>query len=97
MVTAADGRALYLSRSTIPYDRDGTGATYWKHLGLYAYRHAALMRFGTLAPSPLEQTERLEQLRLLENGLAMYVEAVETDTGPRLVDNFERKRGSWRK
>ena len=80
VVTAADGRALYFSRSTIPYDRDGTGATYWKHLGLYAYQHAALMRFGTLAPSPLEQTERLEQLRLLENGLAMYVEAVETDT-----------------
>ena len=80
VVSATDGRALYFSRATIPYDRDGTGAVYWKHLGLYAYRHAALIRFGTLEPSLLEQTERLEQLRLLENGLALYVEAVEMDT-----------------
>lgn len=81
VVHATDGRALYFSRATIPYDRDGAGkATYWKHLGLYAYRRDALLRFGTLAASPLEQTERLEQLRLLENGLALYVEAVEFDT-----------------
>ncbi len=81
VVNATDGRALYFSRSTIPYDRDGAGkASYWKHLGLYAYRRDALLRFGTLAPSPLEQTERLEQLRLLENGLALYVEAVDFDT-----------------
>jgi 3-deoxy-manno-octulosonate cytidylyltransferase (CMP-KDO synthetase) len=74
VVTAADGRALYFSRATIPYDRDSTGEIpYYKHLGLYAYRHAALQRFASLAPSPLEQTERLEQLRLLENGLALYV------------------------
>lgn len=81
VVNATDGRALYFSRATIPYDRDGQGtATYWKHLGLYAYRREALLRFGTLAASPLEQAERLEQLRLLENGLALYVEAVEFDT-----------------
>lgn len=80
VVCAADGRALYFSRATIPYDRDGLGAAYWKHLGLYAYRREALLRFGTLQPSPLEQTERLEQLRLLENGLSLYVEAVEIDT-----------------
>jgi 3-deoxy-manno-octulosonate cytidylyltransferase (CMP-KDO synthetase) len=81
VVNATDGRALYFSRATIPYDRDGSGhATYWKHLGLYAYRREALLRFGTLQASPLEQTERLEQLRLLENGLALYVEAVEFDT-----------------
>ena len=81
VVSATDGRALYFSRATIPYDREGTGAaTYWKHLGLYAYRREALLRFGTLQPSPLEQTERLEQLRLLENGLALYVEAVDFDT-----------------
>ena len=80
VVNATDGRALYFSRATIPYDRDGTGnATYWKHLGLYAYRREALLRFGTLQASPLEQTERLEQLRLLENGLALYVEAVDFD------------------
>ena len=80
VVNATDGRALYFSRATIPYDRDGNGATYWKHLGLYAYRRQALLRFGTLQVSPLEQTERLEQLRLLENGFALYVEAVDFDT-----------------
>ena len=52
----------------------------WKHLGLYAYRRAALERFASLAQGELEQTERLEQLRLLENGLALYVAATEHDT-----------------
>jgi 3-deoxy-manno-octulosonate cytidylyltransferase (CMP-KDO synthetase) len=80
VVTALDGRALYFSRATIPYDRDTTGATYWKHLGLYAYRKAALDRFATLIPSPLEITERLEQLRFLENNISLYVEATPHDT-----------------
>jgi 3-deoxy-manno-octulosonate cytidylyltransferase (CMP-KDO synthetase) len=81
VVTAIDGRALYFSRSTIPFDRDGRGdAIYWKHLGLYAYRRAALERFAALSPSELEQTERLEQLRLLENGIAIYVAETEHDT-----------------
>ncbi len=80
VVTAADGRALYFSRATIPYDRDGTGTSYWKHLGLYAYRRAALLRFAALRPGTLEQVERLEQLRLLEHGIALYVEPVTFDT-----------------
>jgi len=81
VVTANDGRALYFSRSTIPYDRDATGQTnIWKHLGLYAYRKTALERFASLAPGELEQTERLEQLRLLENGLALYVAEAPGDT-----------------
>lgn len=81
VVTAADGRALYFSRSTIPFDRDAVGfGGYRKHLGLYAYRKAALERFAALAPSTLEQTERLEQLRMLENGMAIYVGQVEGDT-----------------
>jgi 3-deoxy-manno-octulosonate cytidylyltransferase (CMP-KDO synthetase) len=81
VVTAADGRALYFSRATIPYDRDATGtAIYWKHLGLYAYRRAALERFASLSPSELEQTERLEQLRLLENNLTLYVAETPFDT-----------------
>ena len=71
VVTALDGRALYFSRATIPFDRDETGFTgYRKHLGIYAYRKAALERFAALPPSPLEKLERLEQLRLLENGIA---------------------------
>ena len=81
VVTATDGRALYFSRATIPYDRDNVGnITYWKHLGLYAYRRAALQLFASLPPSQLEQTERLEQLRLLENGLTLYVSETEHDT-----------------
>jgi 3-deoxy-manno-octulosonate cytidylyltransferase (CMP-KDO synthetase) len=81
VVTALDGRALYFSRSTIPYDRDGLGnATYWKHLGLYAYRRAALERFAALAPTELELSERLEQLRLLENGISIYVAETAHDT-----------------
>jgi 3-deoxy-manno-octulosonate cytidylyltransferase (CMP-KDO synthetase) len=81
VVTASDGRALYFSRAAIPYDRDGHGeAVYWKHLGLYAYRRAALETFAALRPSELEQTERLEQLRLLENVLALYVAETAHDT-----------------
>ncbi|MGA1984143.1 MAG: 3-deoxy-manno-octulosonate cytidylyltransferase [Acidobacteriaceae bacterium] len=84
VVTAADGRALYFSRATIPYhrdpDRDGTLPAYWKHIGLYAYRKAALNLFPTLPASGLERSERLEQLRFLENGLQVYVEPTDYDT-----------------
>ena len=73
VVTAYDGRALYFSRATIPYIR-GTAMAPRKHLGLYAYRKGALTRFAGLPPSPLESAERLEQLRLLENGIDIYVE-----------------------
>jgi 3-deoxy-manno-octulosonate cytidylyltransferase (CMP-KDO synthetase) len=80
VVTAADGRALYFSRATIPYDRDGPSPNYWKHIGLYAYRKAALQQFPTLPKSTLEQTERLEQLRFLENNINIYVEPTDFDT-----------------
>ena len=81
VVTAMDGRALYFSRATIPFDRDKVGFTaYRKHLGIYAYRKAALELFAKLPPSPLELTERLEQLRLLENGIALYVAEAPGDT-----------------
>jgi 3-deoxy-manno-octulosonate cytidylyltransferase (CMP-KDO synthetase) len=81
VVTALDGRALYFSRATIPYDRDGTGfAGYRKHLGIYAYRKAALERFAALPVSWIEQVERLEQLRLLNNGIDIYVAAAPRDT-----------------
>lgn len=91
VVTAADGRALYFSRATIPYDRDGaqgraqqpgrqTAIAYWKHIGLYAYRKAALDRFPHLPASDLESTERLEQLRFLQNGIDIYVEPTPHDT-----------------
>ena len=81
VVTAADGRALYFSRATIPFDRDATGkAQVWKHLGLYAYRKAALEKFASLAMGELEQIEKLEQLRLLENNIALYVAEAPHDT-----------------
>ncbi len=76
-----ENRALYFSRAPIPWDRDGRGdIAYWKHLGLYAYRKRALDRFSALPVSRLEAAERLEQLRLLENGIAIHVEPVEFDS-----------------
>jgi 3-deoxy-manno-octulosonate cytidylyltransferase (CMP-KDO synthetase) len=73
VVADLSGRALYFSRATIPFDRDGTRPPYFKHLGLYAYRKPALDRFVTLPESSLEKSERLEQLRFLENGIPIYV------------------------
>ena len=73
VVTDLSGRALYFSRATIPFDRDGTRPPYCKHLGLYAYRKTALDRFVKLPESPLEKSERLEQLRFLENGIPIFV------------------------
>jgi 3-deoxy-manno-octulosonate cytidylyltransferase (CMP-KDO synthetase) len=73
VVTAADGRALYFSRATIPFDRDSIQPRYFKHLGLYAYRKPALDSFVTLPESTLEKSERLEQLRFLENGIPIHV------------------------
>src|SRR5277367_4456655 len=79
VVTASDGRALYFSRATIPFNR-GIPVAPRKHLGIYAYRKAALRRFAALPPSPLELAERLEQLRLLDNGISIYVEQTTLDT-----------------
>jgi 3-deoxy-manno-octulosonate cytidylyltransferase (CMP-KDO synthetase) len=73
VVTAPDGLALYFSRATIPFDRDGTAPRYFKHLGLYAYRKPALDLFASQPESTLEKSERLEQLRFLENGIPIYV------------------------
>jgi 3-deoxy-manno-octulosonate cytidylyltransferase (CMP-KDO synthetase) len=81
VVTDLSGRALYFSRATIPYDRDGKGETrYFKHLGFYAYRKASLDRFVSLPESSLERSERLEQLRFLENGMAIHVAETPFDT-----------------
>ncbi len=83
------GRALYFSRSRIPW---GAGELL-HHIGLYAYRRAALARFVALPPSPLERRERLEQLRALESGMTIAVARV--DTVPLGVDtpaDLERAR-----
>lgn len=84
VVCDAAGRALYFSRSTIPFNRGGSGqpaeARYFKHLGFYAYRKAALDLFCSWPESPLERTERLEQLRFLENGISIHVAETPFDT-----------------
>jgi 3-deoxy-manno-octulosonate cytidylyltransferase (CMP-KDO synthetase) len=83
------GRALYFSRATVP---SGAGAVF-HHLGLYAYRRAALARFVALPPSPLETRERLEQLRALEAG--MHIAVARVDSVPLSVDteaDLERAR-----
>jgi 3-deoxy-manno-octulosonate cytidylyltransferase (CMP-KDO synthetase) len=78
VVCGRDGRALYFSRSPIPFVRDGRPAfgpasPYLHHLGLYAYRRAALLALSTLPPDPLEQLEKLEQLRALGSGWTIRV------------------------
>lgn len=87
VVTDLNNRALYFSRSTIPYDRDASQPRYFKHLGIYAYRKPALNRFVTLPESSLERAERLEQLRFLENGIPIY--AAETPYDSIGVDTEE--------
>ena len=73
VVTDSTGRALYFSRATIPFDRDGSRPHYFKHLGMYAYRKPALDRFVGWPESSLEKSERLEQLRFLENGIPIHL------------------------
>jgi 3-deoxy-manno-octulosonate cytidylyltransferase (CMP-KDO synthetase) len=84
-------RALYFSRAPIPYVRDGEGDTaghvHLRHLGLYAYRQEFLQTFVRLRPSRLEQIEKLEQLRALENGYSIGV--VKVDAAPAEVDTLE--------
>lgn len=80
VVTDASGKALYFSRATIPYDRDGVSPRYYKHLGLYAHTKWALDKFVSWPESFLERTERLEQLRFLENGVPIWVGETPFDT-----------------
>src|ERR1700730_5550637 len=77
VVTDEQGRAVYFSRAPIPWDRDGAAsglvsqrsfAGARRHVGIYGYRVSGLLRLAALKPTPLEQSERLEQLRALENG-----------------------------
>lgn len=81
-VVFGDNRiALYFSRSVIPYNRDSEKKiNYYKHIGLYVYRYKALQEFRNLKQSKLEKAEKLEQLRLLENGYRIYVELTKNNT-----------------
>jgi 3-deoxy-manno-octulosonate cytidylyltransferase (CMP-KDO synthetase) len=85
-LVAADGRALYFSRSAIPHVRDvdpdawHAHAPYWGHVGIYGYRADVLGRWATLPTSPLEEIEKLEQLRLLEAGIGIGTFPVEGES-----------------
>jgi len=92
---AADGRALYFSRSAIPHvrgvapDQWHAHAPYWGHVGIYGYRADVLARWGSLPASPLEQIEKLEQLRLIEAGIQIgsfpvQEESLSVDTAEQL-------------
>lgn len=91
------GRAIYFSRHPIPYhrDEDGPRPVYRKHLGLYAYRRDTLLRLSALAPTPLEQAEKLEQLRALEHGITIAVAEVEHESvgidTPEQYDEFVKR------
>jgi 3-deoxy-manno-octulosonate cytidylyltransferase (CMP-KDO synthetase) len=88
-IAAGRMRALYFTRATAPW---GEGVLY-HHIGLYAYRRAALARFVTLPPSPLERREKLEQLRALEAGMRIDVTIVESvPLGVDTPDELERAR-----
>ncbi len=92
VVTDNLGRALYFSRSLIPFDRDGTdNPKHYKHIGLYGYTRKALMLFHTMPQSALERAEKLEQLRYLENGIAIMVIETPYDTvGVDTKEDLER-------
>jgi len=100
---ARDGSALYFSRAPVPWPRDGVAAGVptvfagaWRHIGIYAYRVRSLLRFASWSPAPLEETERLEQLRALENGMRIHLVAL-SEAPPAGVDtpeDLERVRAS---
>lgn len=91
VVVDARGYALYFSRAPIPYRRNPEGAAPRRHLGIYGYRRDCLLRLAGLAPSPLERSESLEQLRALEHGIPIRVlEAAEASPGVDTIEDLER-------
>ena len=107
VVVNAAGQALYFSRRTIPYLRDAADAPgpeqlaafpFLKHLGIYGYRRETLLRVVARPVSPLEQAEKLEQLRALENGITIAVAVVEHDSiGIDTPEDLQRVNELWTK
>jgi 3-deoxy-manno-octulosonate cytidylyltransferase (CMP-KDO synthetase) len=100
VVMDARGRALYFSRAPIPWGRDGAAPEpggYWQHVGVYAFGRAALERWRTLAPTPLEEAERLEQLRALEHGMTIGVARLAAPAPPGIdtPEDLERAEALW--
>jgi 3-deoxy-manno-octulosonate cytidylyltransferase (CMP-KDO synthetase) len=95
VVKDMNGKALYFSRAGIPFRRDSNAEipTYWRHIGMYAYRMDILQKIASLPPSSYEKAESLEQLRWLENGLTIQTaEAIHTHFGIDTVDDLEKAR-----
>lgn len=87
------GRALYFSRSPIPFHRGTEGTGYFKHIGLYGYTPESLRSFSSLPQTPCEKREKLEQLRFLENGIEIHVSETGFDTlGVDTEDDLEAVR-----
>ncbi len=93
VVARVDGRALYFSRALIPHDRDGEAgvpAGPLRHVGLYAYRRSFLREYAEMGSTPLEATEKLEQLRILEHGHDIAVAVVQGVRAPAGIDTPEQ-------
>jgi 3-deoxy-manno-octulosonate cytidylyltransferase (CMP-KDO synthetase) len=103
---ARDGRALYFSRAPVPWPRDRIAAERpasfhgaWRHIGIYAYRVRSLLEFAAWPPTPLELTEKLEQLRALEHGMHIHLVTL-SEPPPAGIDtpeDLERVRAEMRK
>ncbi len=99
VVVNKNGDALYFSRAFIPFPRDEKSeGIYFKHIGIYAYRKHALMQFTQLGESMLEKTEKLEQLRYLENGFRIRLAVTDVSTiGIDTESDLEKARNLWKK
>ena len=98
VVVDKNGNALYFSRSLIPYPRNAGKSQVFKHIGIYAYRRNFLLAYAKMEPTPLEQSESLEQLRALENGYKIRViksdcrfVGVDTEDDLKLVNEIYRQ------
>ncbi len=93
VITDINNDALYFSRSSIPYNRDGLEINYYKHLGIYAYKKDFLLDYVKMKPTQLELSESLEQLRVLEKGYKIKVlETKEKLVGVDTLEDLERVR-----
>ena len=100
VISDLNGYALYFSRSVIPYPRNAGKSKVYKHIGIYAYRRDFLLKYAKMSPTPLEQSESLEQLRALENGYKIKVLrsdnqfiGVDTEEDLKLVNEIYNKMG----
>ncbi len=85
------GYAMYFSRSKIPYERNAVNHTYYGHMGIYGYKREALFKMTSLPQTSLEQTESLEQLRVLDNGMKIITAVVEDNAvGIDTIEDVER-------